>query len=83
MNNSTFSEFKFGKNLRFLRKHNKITLVELSESIDIGKSTLSDYENNKTLASIDAIIKVSLYFNISIDVLIIPIYRNCISIKRI
>lgn len=70
MNNSTFSEFKFGKNLRFLRKHNRITLVELSESINIGKSTLSDYENNKTLASVDAIIKVSLYFNISIDILL-------------
>ena len=82
MNNSILSEFKFGKNLRFLRKHHKTTLIELSESLHIGKSTLSDYENNKTLASIDAVIKVSSHFNVSMDILINSDISELYNIKK-
>lgn len=41
-------ENRFGKNLRILRKQQKITLEKLGESLKISKSAISDYEIGKT-----------------------------------
>jgi transcriptional regulator with XRE-family HTH domain len=57
----------FGDNLRFLRKRKKRTLIELSESLGISKSALSDYENGKSLPGLDIGQKLSAYFLIPMD----------------
>jgi transcriptional regulator with XRE-family HTH domain len=62
MNNSYFS-----KNLKILRKHHKITLEELSNALNVSKSAISDYENDKFSPTLNFCRKVSDYFNISID----------------
>ena len=77
---SNNSEYFFGNNLRFLRKSKKLTLLELSKTINVSKSALSDYETFKTIPSLDVVKKLSSFFNIPMDALynsdISEIYKN-------
>jgi transcriptional regulator with XRE-family HTH domain len=52
----------FGENLRKLRKDKKISLETLSEQLAISKSTLSDYENQKTFPPINLGKKIAAFF---------------------
>jgi transcriptional regulator with XRE-family HTH domain len=64
---SNKTEYFFGKNLRFLRKSKKMTLLNLSETLQISKSAISDYEVGKTLPGLDVVQKFSSFFNVPID----------------
>jgi transcriptional regulator with XRE-family HTH domain len=46
-----------------------MTLLELSKSIQVSKSALSDYETYKTIPSLDVVKKFSNFFNIPMDAL--------------
>ena len=69
MENSNKTEYFFGKNLRFLRKLKKLTLLELSEMLKISKSAISDYEIGKSLPGLDVVQKFSQFFETPIDTL--------------
>jgi len=64
---SNKTEYIFGKNLRFLRKSKKMTLLVLSEKLKISKSAISDYEIGKSLPGLDVVQKFSNYFEVPID----------------
>ena len=66
---SNNTEYFFGTNLRFLRKERKLTLLNVSEVLDVSKSAISDYENGKTLPGLDVVKKFSNFFNVPMDVL--------------
>jgi transcriptional regulator with XRE-family HTH domain len=57
----------FAENIRNLRKYKKITLEELSEAINISKSALSDYENEKFSPTLIICRKLADYFKTSVD----------------
>lgn len=59
----------FAENLKNLRKFHKITLEELADAINVSKSAISDYENEKFSPSLTICRKISDYFNTSIDIL--------------
>ncbi len=59
----------FSENLKTLRKYKKITLEELSEAVNVSKSAISDYENDKFSPSIFICRKIADYFNVSLDFL--------------
>ena len=63
--------YKFCKKLKELRVHNKITQIEVSKALNISRSTYSNYENGITEPSIDMIIAISNFYNISIDSLLL------------
>ena len=56
----------FGSSLRALRKKKKLTLEDLGEILKISKSSLSDYENEKSYPPLDACALMSKFFGISI-----------------
>ena len=60
-------ENRFGKNLRILRKQQKITLEKLGKSLKISKSAISDYEIGKTFPPLDVCELISIFFGINID----------------
>lgn len=60
----------FTGNLKLLRKRRGKTQDELAFILGMKRSTLSGYENNIAQPGIDALIKISAYFRISIDTLI-------------
>jgi putative transcriptional regulator len=57
----------FAENLKNLRKYNKITLEDLSKALNISKSAISDYENEKFSPSLIICRKIADYFKIGID----------------
>ncbi|WP_435353665.1 helix-turn-helix domain-containing protein [Emticicia sp. SJ17W-69] len=60
-------ENRFGSNLRFLRKKQKLTLETLGDALKISKSAISDYEIGKTFPPLDVCEIISNYFGINID----------------
>ena len=59
-----------GKQIKALRKSKHITQTELSEYLNVGQSTLANFENEKRMIPVDIIIKLATYFNVSTDYLL-------------
>lgn len=59
----------FAKNLKFLRKERKLSLENLSEAIEISKSAISDYENDKFSPSLSVCRRIAIFFEITIDMI--------------
>ncbi|MBQ7040289.1 MAG: helix-turn-helix transcriptional regulator [Clostridia bacterium] len=58
------------KGLKQIRKEKKLTQLKVAMDLNISREALSHYENNKREPSIELLIKMSEYFNVSIDFLI-------------
>lgn len=61
---------KPGEKIRYLRLKNNLTSKELSKALNISESSISLYENGKRKPSIELIIKVADYFNVTTDFLL-------------
>lgn len=59
----------FSENLKNLRKYHKITLEELADALNVSKSALSDYENDKFSPTLIICRKIADYFKTSVDIL--------------
>ncbi|MBS1642372.1 MAG: helix-turn-helix transcriptional regulator [Bacteroidetes bacterium] len=70
---STIVNYKIylGKNLLYLRKLRKLQQSEMPENIGISRATWSDYENGRTEPNLETVVKISEFFGISLDTLII------------
>jgi transcriptional regulator with XRE-family HTH domain len=60
----------FTSNLKLLRKRRGKTQDDLANALGMKRSTLSGYENNIAEPGIDALVKISEYFRVSIDTLL-------------
>lgn len=75
----------FGERLRRLRKNKDITQGQLAEVIGVVPSAVGKYERlEQSYPSVDALIKIADYFNVSIDYLLrgvntVPAVENNIS----
>lgn len=58
---------KIGEKIRYLRTENKINQKELIQILGISHASLSAYENGNKLPSLDVLIKITQYFNVSLD----------------
>lgn len=56
-----------GKKLIELRKNKKLSQEQLAEEINVTRQTISNWENGKFYPDIDALVRISKYFNISLD----------------
>lgn len=56
-----------GGRLRHLREKKGVTVTEVAKAISVSKSNISSFENNKSKPSIDALIGLSNYFEVSSD----------------
>lgn len=61
----------FGRNLRYLREKQQLTQEEIAPRAGFKKTTWSNYENGISQPSMDGLIKISNYFGITIDELIL------------
>lgn len=66
----------FSSNIATLRKRRKESQDDLSSSLDIPRSTWSGYERGVAQPNFETLIKISNYFNITIDNLLIPDLAN-------
>lgn len=60
----------FGDIIHNLRKSRNLSQVEVANCLDVTKQTVSNWENNNILPSIDMLIKVSKLFSVSTDYLL-------------
>lgn len=60
----------FSKRLKELRTEHNILQSELATAIDISGKTISSYELGKSEPNIETLIKLSRYFNVTVDYLI-------------
>ena len=60
----------FGLRLKTLRVQKGLTQNQLAEKLDITRSAVSYYEKNATYPSIDILMKICRYFDVSADFLL-------------
>ncbi len=61
---------KFKKILKFLRHQNKLSQKSLGAAIGYGYTAISNYESGRNEPSINDLIKLADFFNVSVDFLI-------------
>ena len=57
--------------LKKIRKERKYSQLKVAMDLSISREALSYYENGKRSPDIDMLVKLSNYFNVSIDYLIL------------
>lgn len=60
----------FGDRIKTLRKAHNYSQVQLAQKLDVSKQTVSNWENNNILPSIEMLIKISTFFSVSTDYLL-------------
>lgn len=61
------SKYRLAKKLKELRAVNNLSQCDLSKQVRINPITICKWENCETLPKIKAIIKLSNFFNVSVD----------------
>lgn len=59
-----------GEKIKELRKSCSINQVELAHNLGVTKQCVSNWENDNILPSIEMLVKLSIYFNVSTDYLL-------------
>lgn len=62
---------EFGEKIKNLRENKKMTQQQMSESLNVSRQAVSNWENDKNLPDIEMLILISQTFNISLDELIL------------
>lgn len=57
--------------LREIRKQKKLSQLKVAMDLSISREALSYYENGKRCPDLEMLVKLSRYFNVSIDYLIL------------
>ena len=60
----------FGDIVKKLRLSHNLNQVQLANELNVSKQTISNWENNNILPSIDMLIKISRFFSVSTDFLL-------------
>ncbi len=60
----------FSERLRELRLKQGLTMEQLGNLVDSTRGTISNFENGNKKPSLDMLIKLADYFNVSIDYLV-------------
>ena len=63
-------EMSFTENLKKLRKEQKIGQQELAEKLNVSVKTISHWETGYTEPSINQLITIANYFDVTIDDLV-------------
>jgi len=60
----------FGDIIKTLRLSHNLNQVQLAASLNVSKQTVSNWENNNILPSIEMLVKISQFFSVSTDYLL-------------
>ena len=71
----------FGDRIKILRTSHNLSQVQLAEQLNVSKQTVSNWENNNILPSIEMLIKIALFFSVSTDYLLEMDNRTYIEIS--
>lgn len=60
----------FGDKIKTLRQSYNLNQVQLAEQLNVSKQTVSNWENNNILPSVDMLIKIATFFSVRTDYLL-------------
>lgn len=60
----------FAKRLNELRVSRDLSMIELANDLGTTRGTISNFENEQRKPSLDMVIKIAEYFQVSIDYLV-------------
>ena len=60
----------FGDIIKSLRLSQNLSQVQLAGELSVSKQTVSNWENNNILPSVDMLLKISCFFSVSTDYLL-------------
>lgn len=60
----------FGEIIKKLRTAHNLSQVQLAAELNVSKQTVSNWENNNILPSIEMLVKIALFFSVSTDYLL-------------
>lgn len=60
----------FGDTVKTLKISHNLSQVKLAEALNVSKQTISNWENNNILPSIEMLITISHFFSVSTDYLL-------------
>lgn len=66
--------------IRQLRTARNISQVELAKALCVSKQSVSNWENDNILPSIDMLVKLAAYFSVSTDYLLGLDVKQCIDV---
>lgn len=61
---------KIGEIIQYLREESNMLQSELAEKLGVGRTTISNYENNYSYPDLETLIAISNLFNVSTDFLL-------------
>lgn len=67
---------QLAKNLRFLRKEKGLSQQEMEEVLNLSRQAYSNYERCERTPDVDVLVRLSKFYNISIDALILTNLRT-------
>ena len=59
-----------GERLKLLRQAHNLNQVQLADELHVSKQSVSNWENNSIMPSIEILLKISRYFRVSTDYLL-------------
>ena len=59
-----------GERLKSLRQAHNLNQVQLADELHVSKQSVSNWENNTIMPSIEILLKISKYFRVSTDYLL-------------
>nr|DAM77417.1 MAG TPA: repressor protein [Caudoviricetes sp.] len=62
--------FDFGLNLKKLREEKGYSQAQLSRKLNVSKSSISKYESNQSMPSVETLTKIALIYGVSLDYLV-------------
>ena len=60
----------FGEQLKNLRLSHNLSQVDLGKKLSVSKQTISNWENNNIMPSVDKLLDIAKYFSCSTDYLL-------------
>ncbi len=59
-----------GKRIKELRKEQSLTQIDFANALHIDKSTIAKYETDKATPSVQMLVAIAKFFNVSTDYLL-------------
>lgn len=60
----------FATRMRYLRQSRELSQVQLAEKLGVKKQSVSNWENDNIMPSIDMLVRIADYFHVSTDYLL-------------
>lgn len=70
----------FGEIIKKIRTAHNLNQVQLANELNVSKQTVSNWENNNILPSIEMLVKIAHFFSVSTDYLLELDDRNYIEV---